>query len=1097
LKYSSALVYRGSSMRSLGFLACLICAAVASVSNAASLPNFPDAAIRAMQFVDANEGWAVGDDGVIWHTIDAGKLWERQASGTRASLRAVHFLTPYSGWAVGRIELPEGGSSGVVLMTSDGGLKWSTISHNALPGLNLVKFFSEQNGVAAGDGSDGLPSGLFNTIDGGRTWKPVPGTRNPTWLAGDFSDADTGVLAGAWNRLAPVRESALGIADVDSLGGRNVNSLKLNGERAVAVGQGGLIMISQDTAGVRWGFPDLKLPQEIRSAIDFNAVAVHGSHIWAVGRPGSIVFHSNDHGLTWEMFKTGQTLPLHSVCFVDEKTGFAAGEMGMILATTDGGKTWSVQRQGGLRAAALFVNANAQRIPLDTIATISGDEGYLSASLSVTCDDPATTSRRYDTDAERVAAAMKAADPKSATASMRLMSSMRMTGGTSGEMLWHFPIAGFQSDIDPTLLMDSWAERHGEKGSTAMLRQLVLAIRIWKPEVIVSDSGKLDPTERMIQEVLRKAFEDSANPNIFPEQLTTLGLEGWSGRKLFVQLDKPEPTGVKVDMNTPLARLGTSAKDYSFNAYRLWTEAPSSPTLRGYRLVATRMKDSADTTMFFSGIPLAAGGAARREMPAVTEADLTKRDSIKKAFEKKRIIEAMVRGEAGKLAKPEQALAQIQQSIKELPADDAGKALYSLASSFAQSGQWGMARETHLSLIHQYPGHPLTLDSARWLARFSSSSEARQRQKLGQFVELTDSTFRPKKQEDPRVLLPKEKKNITVPDTSEVVQASYRPNIDDPLTNARKWYAGALEMESQLAAHGPLFVRDVPMNLCFAAARRQLGKADEAQKWIAHYLATTNTPLAGSTAAKGADPWRECVLLETWLLNRKDVASAPKNVGACKPSQQRPHLDGKLDDACWQESFPLYMSTTAGTVGSEFGCHESIQDALREKKLTSAESQQAIAAGTKTAFSYDDEFLYVAVVCRHPAGMKQPTLDQRGYDMNLKDFDRVSIMIDLDRDYQTYYQLQVDQRGAVADDCWGDKSWNPKWFVATKAEETGWTAEIAIPLKELTDEPVSPGKIWAVNVVRTIPGKGIQSWNAPAGATPRPEGMGILSFMGK
>jgi hypothetical protein len=128
--------------------------------------------------------------------------------------------------------------------------------------------------------------------------------------------------------------------------------------------------------------------------------------------------------------------------------------------------------------------------------------------------------------------------------------------------------------------------------------------------------------------------------------------------------------------------------------------------------------------------------------------------------------------------------------------------------------------------------------------------------------------------------------------------------------------------------------------------------------------------------------------------------------------------------------------------------------------------------------------------------MKKEKVEKRTHDMDLRAFDRVSILIDLDRDYQTYYQLQVDQRGALAEDCWGDQTWNPKWFVAVNAEESGWTAEIAIPLSELTGEVVSSGKIWAVNVVRTVPGKGVQAWSGPAGVTPRPEGMGVMTFIG-
>ena len=38
-----------------------------------------------------------------FETRDGGATWERQPTGTLASLRAVRFLTPYFGWAVGRV----------------------------------------------------------------------------------------------------------------------------------------------------------------------------------------------------------------------------------------------------------------------------------------------------------------------------------------------------------------------------------------------------------------------------------------------------------------------------------------------------------------------------------------------------------------------------------------------------------------------------------------------------------------------------------------------------------------------------------------------------------------------------------------------------------------------------------------------------------------------------------------------------------------------------------------------------------------------------------------------------------------------------------
>src|SRR5438309_1326160 len=122
-------------MRRIEF-ALIVCLLSALQAAAAPPRQFDDAPLRAVQFVDRNEGWAVGDEGVIWHTIDGGETWERQNTGVRGSLRGVCFLNPFTGWAVGREELPGGGSCAIILTTSDGGLKWTRIALNTLPGLH-------------------------------------------------------------------------------------------------------------------------------------------------------------------------------------------------------------------------------------------------------------------------------------------------------------------------------------------------------------------------------------------------------------------------------------------------------------------------------------------------------------------------------------------------------------------------------------------------------------------------------------------------------------------------------------------------------------------------------------------------------------------------------------------------------------------------------------------------------------------------------------------------------------------------------------------------------------------------------------------------
>ncbi|HYT94896.1 MAG TPA: YCF48-related protein, partial [Gemmataceae bacterium] len=403
------------------FLAALAVGAALAPCARAADRHFDDASLHAVQFADAKEGWAVGDEGVVWHTIDGGDTWERQTTGVRASLRSVYFLDPYRGWIAGREELPGGGSVGVLLFTDDGGLKWHRLLNNAVPGLNLIRFGDPKTGYALGDGSEQYPTGVFKTSDSGRRWEPVKGPRSPSWLAADFKDGKTGALTGAWSRLATLNDDVFGTAKVDNLGVRSLRGLQLRDGRGLAVGQGGLILTSA-SGGTRWGFAELKVPTEVLAAWDFHGLHSVGEHIWVVGRPGSVVLHSANRGAGWEICKTGQPLPLNGVYFFDEKRGWAVGEMGTVLMTGDGGRTWTVKRRGGQRAGVLFAHARPQDLPVDTLAVLGLEEGWLATCVRVTAPDP------------RSEAPARASDPQ------RFAGAARLAGGAAGEQLWQFPV---------------------------------------------------------------------------------------------------------------------------------------------------------------------------------------------------------------------------------------------------------------------------------------------------------------------------------------------------------------------------------------------------------------------------------------------------------------------------------------------------------------------------------------------------------------------------------------------------------------------------------------------------------------------------------
>lgn len=1046
-------------MRNLRFPVAAI--AVALLSNSSfgqpAVP-FGDAGIHAIQFIDQSEGWAVGDDGTIWHSIDSGANWERQKTGTRASLRSVNFLTPYTGWVVGRAETPNGGGSvGVMLRTTDGGIHWEEVGTNAFPGLNVVRFVDEKNGFMCGDASPAFPSGMFISNDGGHTWKQVLGAKLPSCRAAEFfPGSKAAIVAGAWSRLGTISmDGAYREGDFDPLAGRTLHAVSIarlqNDFSSYAVGDGGAVLVSVNR-GKSWGFANLGLSPETISVCDFRCVSAVGSHVWVGGRPGGFVLHSSDNGKTWEVQKTELPVPINGIQFLTEQIGWMVGELGSIFKTEDGGKSWKIQRAGGQRAAVLCMHASHRSTPLDVVSLLGFGEGYLCVSAAFMSADPAT------------------ADLKRAGDAARLRQAMRLSGGVSGDVGWAFPVSAYAGGLPPRELMSSWDRMHGGKAADQLLRQAVLAIRMWQPEVILTDAIAADapPADVLMLHATKEAFKQAADPNCFPEQLTTLGLKSWGAKKLYALASQAKSAQVRLDQAEFSTALGDSPRDFTEPATRILADDSAVVDRRSFVLLAHRLQDADKHANLMDGIVLARGGIARRSEETAT-LDLNAAEEKKKATQMRRQLETMAGINDPEMAGPEKMLGTLSFDLKKLPDDTAARTAHSLATKLAREGKWAEAREVFGVLAAQYPGHPLAIEAYRWLVCYHSSSEARRRTEIQQKMLLKNLSFES---------VPGSAANVRLVNGSAtgggnpvLQEDSYHLYSAEAVI---KWHQTCLDLEPKLTAFGPLHSRDPAAWLCFLAARRQVGRHVDAITFIRDYF--MHTPGLTSMPA-GTDPWRDCLAAELWMTDRSLVPTQPKPLGVCRHTELRPMLDGKLDDACWQDVKPLSLAVVS-----------SGSDKTDEMKAFGA------AYKTETRFAYDERFLYIAVSCSHPNGQKVEPVAKRVRDADMTGHDRVDILLDLDRDYQTYYRFQIDHRGCLAEDCWGDKSWNPKYFAAFNATDTGWTAEIAIPMIELTGDRITHGRVWATNVSRIVPGKGIQSWCGPADDTPRPEGMGLLQF---
>ncbi|HJN05816.1 MAG TPA: YCF48-related protein, partial [Bacteroidales bacterium] len=79
--------------------------------------------LRSVYFTDSLTGWAVGDSGIIVHTMDGGGNWMIQESNTANDIVDVFFLNSQLGWASSfNYSTPPYGT--LLLKTTNGGIDW-------------------------------------------------------------------------------------------------------------------------------------------------------------------------------------------------------------------------------------------------------------------------------------------------------------------------------------------------------------------------------------------------------------------------------------------------------------------------------------------------------------------------------------------------------------------------------------------------------------------------------------------------------------------------------------------------------------------------------------------------------------------------------------------------------------------------------------------------------------------------------------------------------------------------------------------------------------------------------------------------------------
>ena len=330
---------------------------------------------QGVDFVESQNGWIVGERGVILRTSDGGETWTVQSGydETKPSYWDVCFVSASCGWVVGYTGTLDSPGQAVVLHTSDGGQNWTTQLSLSGVGLEGVDFVDSQTGWVVGH--DGT---IYHTADGGQSWsKQTSGVANDLFAV-DFVDSQNGWVVGrggvvlrtadgggTWSR-EPSEPHGWALFDVSAVspdlafavGGmvlklepsstetalagtsKVLNDLDFVGsDLGWAVGYGGVIVRTSDGGGT-WTLLDSGTSADL-FGVDF----VDSQNGWAVGSGGTIL-HTTDGGASWSPQSSGTTATLRAVQFLDALEGWAVGDGGVVLHTTDGGQNWTTVNSG-------------------------------------------------------------------------------------------------------------------------------------------------------------------------------------------------------------------------------------------------------------------------------------------------------------------------------------------------------------------------------------------------------------------------------------------------------------------------------------------------------------------------------------------------------------------------------------------------------------------------------------------------------------------------------------------------------------------------------------------------------------------------------
>lgn len=258
---------------------------------------------------------AVGSRGVIAVSADQGLHWAQVASPVSSDLVAVQFVDAEHGWATGH--------DGVVLGSRDGGRSWVKLTDGRKSIAPMKAFYAQR--VAQGDPAAVAAVKLLDANSGGGGDLP--------WLSLWFRDDRSGFIVGPFGMIAATDDGGANwqpwLDRIDNPDGLHLNAIRQVGAELYIAAEKGVVF-KLDRAERRF----VRLNTGYEGT--FFGITGDASRVLAFGLRGTC-YQSTDSGATWQRVETGLTSGVAAGTMLADGRAVLVGQGGHVVVA-DGGR---------------------------------------------------------------------------------------------------------------------------------------------------------------------------------------------------------------------------------------------------------------------------------------------------------------------------------------------------------------------------------------------------------------------------------------------------------------------------------------------------------------------------------------------------------------------------------------------------------------------------------------------------------------------------------------------------------------------------------------------------------------------------------------